>query len=77
MHPCRVSSSVQVSGASRTEKEDCCCVLLLLLPLQIVTLRYRGEGMVSPDLFILGIVSYCLGMSLLTEKMGLSHEVRL
>lgn len=43
---------------------------------QIINLRNRGEQSLSLDLFILGIVSYCLLMSLLTEWMGLSHEVR-
>jgi uncharacterized membrane protein len=43
---------------------------------QIISLRTRTENTLSLDLFILGIVSYCLGMSLLTEWMGLSHEVR-
>ena len=42
---------------------------------QIISLRNRSENSLSLDLFILGLVSYCLGMSLLTEWMGLSHEV--
>ena len=41
---------------------------------RIINLRNRAENSLSLDLFILGLVSYCLLMSLLTEWMGLSHE---
>eukprot|EP00624_Nannochloropsis_granulata_P001432 evm.model.NODE_1713_length_9031_cov_19.234304.3 len=41
---------------------------------RIINLRNRAESSLSLDLFILGLVSYCLLMSLLTEWMGLSHE---
>ena len=41
---------------------------------QMASLRNRSDGSTSMDLFTLGVVSYCMGMSLLTEWMGLSHE---
>lgn len=56
------------------EPSDPCRIVIC--PLQIINLRNRTENTLSLDLFILGMVSYCLGMSLLTEWMGLSHEVR-
>ena len=41
---------------------------------RIINLRNRAENSLSLDLFILGLVSYCLLMALLTEWMGLSYE---
>lgn len=44
-----------------------------LMP-RLINLRNRAENSLSLDLFILGLVAYCLLMSLLTEWMGLSYE---